>query len=226
MFTLNHHIYTIQNIRNAGAKSDDERFSDSLVAHALKTARVTLLNRKLSKYHSVAEFNYQTICMPLIKTTYYDCDCLPEDAECQILRSEEKLPEWLVSRMGSTLQIKYVDGRAVDHQPIKGKNYARYSLSNKEGTKWFIENSYLYVTGTLDLKLLIIKAIWTDPSDLANYTDCDGTTCYDPGTDSFPIDSELIDPLYKLTLQLLAAGDRYPEDIRNDSKDVQMTQTN
>jgi len=223
MATPKEHIYAIQNVINKGAMSDDERFSNRLVSHYLYISRGLLLKRKLDKNHTVSETNYQTFCMPLELTNYYDCSCIPSDLKCKILRSTKKIPKEIVKHFGTTLQIKTLDGRTIDKGSIKELTYSEYSLSNDGTIKWFIEDSYLFIYNTTKLTTVVVKGIFDQPEVLKSYTSCTGGNsdpCYDPSTSDFPIDSELVPEMYKMTLDFLLLGNQQREDKTNDSNDV------
>lgn len=229
MATLLHHIYSIQNIVNKGIASDDKVFSDRLVAHWLKTARSVLLKQKLDKYHPISDLSFNTLCVPLELTTYSDCNCLPPDLGCQILRSTCKIPQDLVSRHGTSIQIKYLDGTVMSKTYPTQNKWAKYSLAkNYLVDGWFIEDGYVHVVNNKRLPLVLAKAIWEDPEIVANFCTCAGTTdpCYDIQEDNFPIDAELVLPMYELTLKLAGYALGMPKDEENNARSPQTTQVN
>jgi hypothetical protein len=227
--TRNEHIYAIQNIINSGPMSDDNRFSNRLVHHFLKVARALLLKRKVDKYQIDVE-NYQTICMPLCVTKFHDCDCLP-NLHCQILRSKYKLPQSISSRWGSILKVSYFDGRTIGYQPLNSQTYSQYSRvasTQNKSIGWFIHNDYLYITNTLDLKAVLISGLFEEPEDVQDYSLCDSSgnesddACYNPETDSFPIDADLVMPMYEMVLNMMGVAAKYPEDNENNARSVQL----
>lgn len=228
--TRKEHIYAIQNLRNKGPKSDDSRISNRLVSHFLNVSRARVIKQKMDKQNFISDLNRQSFCMPLELTTYYDCSCVPDEAKCQILRSEKKIPKDIVLHMGTSIRVKTIDGSKIDRGTPVSHKHSQYSLTNATTLKWFIENSYLYILGSLTLPTVVIEGVWEDPDLLVGYTSCSDSTdsqpCYDPDSDEFPLDSELVDPVYRLTLEFLAVSDKYPEDLRNDAKDVQTVPTN
>ena len=96
MATINQHTFFIQNLLNKGPRSDDSRFSNRLVEHAILQSRNRLLKIKLDKYDHIADSNYQTICVELEPHTYYDCSCITDNNDCKILRSKLPIPKELV----------------------------------------------------------------------------------------------------------------------------------
>ena len=98
MATLKEHVYFIQNIINKGPRSDDARYSNRFIAHALKQTRSLLLKRKIDKYHALSPQNYLTVCVPLELSSYHDCTCIPDVFDCKVLKSTCELPQELVGR--------------------------------------------------------------------------------------------------------------------------------
>lgn len=230
--TRDEHVYAVQNLINRGAMSDDTRFTNRLVHHFLKVSRALLVKRKLDKYHHLNEENYQSICMPLIKTTFHDCECVP-NLDCMILRSKYKLPKQVDARWDSVLKVYFFDGRPIGKTSVSThtkSEYSRSSLSEDRFDKifYFLYNGYLYITGTLNLAGILVNGLFEDPDDLTQYTLCadDGVEtsdpCYDPETDSFPIDAELVYPMYEMTLNMLGIGNKHPEDNENNARATQI----
>lgn len=228
MATMQHHVYFIQNLINQGPRSDDSRISNRLIEHALKQARARLIKLKLDKYDYIADSLYQPICVELEKKPYHDCSCVTDNNDCLVLRSKKRLPKDLVAKWGSTVQVMYLDGRSISKSSITQNMYSKYSLSdNPAKVGYFIEDGYIVILNNIKLKLIVVKAIWEDPQEATNYTDCsniDDADCSKYSSTSFPIDSELVYPMYQLTLELLGVSQKFPEDTRNDSKAVEHIQ--
>ena len=98
MATLAEHVYFIQNIINRGVASDDARYSNRFIAHALKQSRSRLVKIKLDKADFISESNYQRICIPLEESSYHDCACINIEDNCKVLRSTIELPEYMSAK--------------------------------------------------------------------------------------------------------------------------------
>lgn len=160
MSTLKHHVYFIQNLINRGPRSDDSRFSNRLVEHALKQARSRLVKMKLDKYDYISTALYQTICVELVPKPFHDCSCVTDNNDCLILRSVKKLPKELVAKWGSTLQTFFLDGRSISPITPVINSYAKYSISNNPPKiGYFIDNGYLHILNNIKLKLVVVKGI-------------------------------------------------------------------
>lgn len=228
MANLLTHVYFIQNILNKGVPSDDTRLSNRLVAHALKQSRSKLLKQKLDTSIRISESNYQIICVPLEQHVFHDCSCITDNNECLVLRSTESIPKYMLSRMGSTLQARYLDGKNIPVVSITSNELAEYSLTANNKTGYLMDGERLYILNNLKLSAITLKAIWEDPEEVDDFNTltCDQSDdCSNVMSDEFPIDSELVYPMYQLSIDLLGYSYKFPEDTRNDGKAVEMVQS-
>lgn len=227
--TRDEHVYAIQNLINSGVPSDDNRFTNRLVYHFLKVARARLVKQKADRHNYIAEDNYQSLCMPLIKTTFHDCDCVP-NTECLILRSKYKIPKQLIPYLGSTLQVYYFDGKSIGRIAVPTASKMNYSRIEEDPIAYFFHDGYLFITGTLSLKAIQVYGVFEDVEDLSTYTICDETgaensnPCYNPETDTFPIDGDLVLPMYKMVIEILGIGMQSPEDNENNARSTTAVQ--
>jgi len=229
MATLLEHVYAIQHLLNKGVPSDDTRVRSRLVEHYLKTTRSRLIKQKLDRQRYISKTNYQSICVPLEVDDYHDCTCIADEFDCKVLKSTCKIPKEIVGAMGSSMSIRFVDGTVLPTGTPTRHKYASLSLSQADATEpfWFMENQKLIIFNKLDLPVVMVRAIWEDPVKLEGFCNCsaDGTLtndpCYDQREDEFPIDSDLVDPMYRLTMEFLTQMFRFPEDNENNAKSVE-----
>ena len=225
MANLNTHIKYIRTLWNNGPISDDVTFSDRIWGHTLKQSRSRLLKIKLDKYDHIADSNYSTLCVELQNSSYKDCSCLNLPENCTILRSVKKLPKELVAKWGSTILVNTFDGSSIGETTITRNKYAKYSISNtKPKTGWFIEDGYLYILNNKKLKAVLVKGIWEDPEIAADFNDCTNEDLPCIEADDFPIDSELVYPMYQLSIELIQVGLGLPQDNKNDGRSVENIQ--
>lgn len=228
MATYNEHIYAIKNILNKGVASDDSRITNRLIGHYLKQSRALLIKRRLDKYNHISHLNYNTICVPLETSNYHDCNCIPDRFNCKILKSTCSIPQELVTNWGSTLVIKYADGRQMSRTNITRDNLTKYSLSQKETADqgWFLENGYLYILNSDKLSVVLLTLLASDPESVSNFCTCAPTSesqpCYDLNNDEFPIDGDLVMPMYEMTRNFILESFKLPEDNENNSKSVEI----
>lgn len=230
MATLNEHVYAIKNILNKGIPSDDSRFSNRLIAHYLKQSRGLLIKRKLDKDKYISALNYQRVCVPLELVTYGDCECITDVfSNCKILRSTCTFPKIFTSKYKAALTVKAIDGTVLSETSITKDKLKTYSLSQQTPKLgWFIEDNRLHVLHSQTTPLVIAIALWEDPEAVSDFCTCGGesgtgnTPCYNTQNDEFPIDAELVLPMYEMTLKVFGLGMQYPEDNENNARSNQV----
>lgn len=228
MATLSQHVYAVKNLLNNGVPSDDSRLSNRLITHFLKMSRSVLVKQKLDKYHTLSENNYITLCLPLELSQYNECKCGPADVNCKILKATCKLPKEINSNKRTSIQVQYIDGSIMDKTNITTNKLTKYSITQcNPNPGWLMNSRDLYVLNTKELPLVIVKGIWEDPEAISGFCGCNDSItevpCYDINQDEFPIDSELVMPMYSMTLQFLQNSTTQPIDNENDSTATRLT---
>jgi hypothetical protein len=99
-----------QNLRET---SDDSNITDEQIYKALIDARAFILERRLKKGKQLPNYMYQEICMPLCLDTYHDCDCIPDEYECKVLKTKNEIPSGLVNRRIAIFNVPSNKLRAV-----------------------------------------------------------------------------------------------------------------
>lgn len=230
--TRTEHIYAVQNVINRGPQTDDNRFSNRLIGHFMDVARGILIKRKQDKDQILAEDNFQAICMPLELTTFHDCSCVPNQ-NCLILKSKYQLPKQITSKSGSTLMVRLFDSTPIGMTSVSAQSRAEYSRipqsSNPlENLRFFIFNRYLYILGSTKLKGVLVFGLFEQPNNVADYNICDeqgeesSDPCYSIEADNYPIDIDLVMPMYDMVKQMIADSNKFPEDNENNARMVQV----
>ena len=193
--TIDKHIYSIKKLMSKGKVPDDFNYSDTFIAHLLKVNRSLLIKRRVNKYHKVSDANYQVLCVPLELVEYHNCDCIT-DISCKILRSKFQLPSFISKRSDNGISVKLLDGTTISYMDNSSSKYAQYSITSNNKMKFFIENSFLYITGytftgsDLTLNKVLVKGIPEDPSELLNIVNCDDAENSAVCNEEFPIDRD------------------------------------
>ena len=228
MATINEHISHIQTVFNSGIASDDKKLSDMHIYHLLKVVRARLLYEKQNKMYKISDQTFQYIpCIKLEEGFLNDCPCVPQD--CPVLVSQE-LPKLLSWRNNIFLQVTNISGDTIPQISLKQVNYLKYRKTKLSKFGWFIHNNRLIVVGDLRLCLISLRGLFEDPTELEAISMCDseGNTtpavCYNVDEDEFPLDSELIDVMYKLVIEELKQAYGFPQDNENNAKAVEATQ--
>jgi hypothetical protein len=190
------------------------------------STRSLLLYNKVNKRQFLSKWNYNLLtCVELIKVTGNDCPCTPISG-CDVLRTKFKLPKPINSINGYILDsVMSVDGNILFSEvTYKRKLWRKGDKYTSTKPDFFILDDYIYITSTRTLKAISIMGLFADPIEAATHPgtcDTSETTCpIYPMELEFPLETELVDALVKLTLEELVIG--FPlgdEDRRNDSVD-------
>lgn len=218
------HIYAIKNLTNRGVASDDSRFNNSLLAHLLKINRANLIEKKADKYHFISEQSFQSLCVPLTKGQYHNC-CDNIDTECYFMKSTIKLPKILNTRWGDFIKVTTLTGEVISKTSITLNSLAKYSITNsKPKTGWFIIDGYLGILNNTFLETALVNTLFSDPTEIENLncvnTNSDCSNLYE---EEFPIDSDLIDPLYKMTIDYLMKAGLVASDDEDNQRAVEFS---
>lgn len=121
-----------------------------------------------------------------------------------------------------------LSGYVIPELNMTQNRHSKYALA-KPGTGWFMHNNHLYLLNATKIVKVLLNALYDNPEDI--YTiNCPGghgaNCCADYFSEEFPIDSDLVDPMYRLTIELLMQGMRMPIDTENNAKDVETAQGN
>lgn len=222
--TLIQHISAVRAIISNGLGSKDIAFSDRLIAHFLEVTRATLLERKADKYRHIADQSFQTVCLPLELGSFHNC-CTVPDLECHILKSTIKIPKLLTARWGNFIQVMDYSGVVLSEYTLTNNKYAAHGIM-KPSIGWFIHDGYLYVILNKKLKSVLLSGLFSSPTEIDNINCATGeaTNCLDYGEAQFPIDEDLIEPMYKATLEFLIRGEQMVNDKENNAKSPEITQ--
>ena len=221
--TLRTHVYAVRNLMSKGAASDDTSFSLRLIAHFLRITRGMLIEQKANKYHSISEQSYQSLCLNLEESNYHNC-CEGPDTKCKLLRSTIKLPRFLTTRWGDLTKVMTLDGKVLSKTSMSTNKFSRYSLTNSDPKPgWFIHDNYLYIINNKHLQKVLLNSLFDNPEEIDSIN-CSSaeTPCVEFLETEFPVDSELIPPMYELTMKFLVNSLALPpKDNENDAKDNQ-----
>lgn len=231
--TILEHIYAVKNLLDKGPASDDSRISNRLIKHYLTITRQKLIKEKADKLNKLADRNWIPInCIALCEDTWHQCDCIPEDLKCKVLRTKYRLPNPISTKNGELIAVRDLNGKELTKvDSIEEANvHIKYSLTKKKDLFWTLFNGYIYIFNSPKNKLraIYVEAVFEDVEGLENITLCNnegeetGALCYDPNINEFPIDGDLIDVMYQITkTRILETISRRTEDNENNARSDQ-----
>ena len=222
--TLSKHVFAVKNTLSRGVSSKDFSFSNRLIAHHLQVSRALLTERKADKYHFISEQSYQSLCITLELSQFHNCCDMP-DSKCKVLKSTIEIPKFLNTRWGNFLKVMDLEGNVIPEISKTSERLSVFGLvPQQEG--WFMHDNRLYIVKTKVLVKVLLNALFDDP-EAVHEMNCASTPengCTDFMDVPFPIDSDLVDPMYTLTEQRLMRAYSIPQDRENDGADIQGVQ--
>jgi len=211
--TLDEHIYAVKNILNRGSAPQSSRITNRLIEHYID--------------RTLQSVNVQSICLPMEEANFDDCsDCDIPSLSCKLFKSTISIPNIITSRWNYSGQVRAIDGTLIDPFNLTQNRYKKYSISSKENQGWFIKDNYIYIVGDNHIDLIVFQAIFSDPTKVQELQPCSdagsSTPCIKGSTTEFPLDDDLVRPLYQLTLEMLGMSQYFKEDkLLNQDDDSQ-----
>lgn len=224
MATIAEHVGTVRHLIKDHV--DDSYYSDEFLYFQIKTAAALLKEREAKKFTKISDFTWQPICMPLTLDYYHNCDCLPEEYKCKVLRSVYPIPNPIMGRNRHLLKVTTLEGKSIDYMDdVEEFLTNAYSITKKDSLGYTIFDNYIWVLGTTTLGVIQINGIFESPEALALIPLCDsdgepsGGICYNVTSDDFPIKASLHKPMYEEVMKLLRIPLQIKEDLINDAID-------
>lgn len=208
----------VETIADGLGKSSDVAFKER-IKFSVKYWRAFLIKRDLER-NAVDRQLFQTICLPL-EYGATDVCCLVTTG-CKGLKTISKLPKTVRTKgpfmFSSITTPKYKEIYPLDRVHWSKLPFSRYAKLNLH---YDLINGYLYIRNAVNLKYVLISAIWEDPEELPQcHSDEGGIDCYANG--DFPIPSDMvttiIEGIIKSDLRLINPSDQTVE-INSDNND-------
>lgn len=202
----------------------EESYTDQFLYEILCSARAEILRQQLVKFNHISEENIFRFCLELELTKAHDCNCVPDNIDCLVLKSKYKIPTALTSRNKTHLNIALLNGQQVTL--VTEQEWIMYSMGSTFGELFgSIINGYLYIwNASKKLKIVQVSGIFSDILELQNIPNCDGTlnqpTCYNPLTQPYPLQDEYTYATYSKAFQLLNIPMAIQQDLTNDSSNT------
>ena len=175
--------------------SGDDLISDRAILAKLKNIAAPLIKRETDRRKLFATDSlFTTIpCIPMIQVPI--AECCAYKGECNISRSENKLPKVADGVWGYLIQgVFSIDGkyRFTEGTAQRFVNAKKMPLAKKEDFFW-IENDYIYVSND-QVELIMGKFFFEDDVNPSDYS-CDkdsADACYNPLDAPFKCPSYII----------------------------------
>ena len=222
MKTIGQHLSNIRALIKAYSRTP-EGYTDESLYSLFVVSRAEVLKQKLEKLSFISEQNWMQVCLQLESSKWHNCDCVPDNLECKILKTVYLIPAVLTGMNNSKLKISTISGKQINL--ISEDSWFRKKDRNPTDYYGSIVNGYLVLWNVpASLKVILVSGIWSDVTQLSTIPNCsvDGEpmgVCFDTMTTLFPLEDEYARVAYELTLKLLNVPMQIPQDQTNDSNE-------
>lgn len=180
------------------SRPDDLNISDRQIEFMINYIREMLIVQSLQKGKSISSNIKQDLGQVPIHYIDKAADGLIVSGE-SIFRTDNKIPKPI--ELDQMDAITYVGG--IDRQsgfPFKTKANARWNKYNRFSSKEpmsYYSDGYIFITGCENplLKWINIEGIFFNPREVSKFKQKDGTPCYNPDVDDYPISGKMISAL-------------------------------
>lgn len=224
MSTIGIHVATIRSL--ISEHSDDSKFSDEFLFELFKNAAKRLQYQKAKRWEFLSEWNRKRYCVKLEKAKSHNCECVA--VGCDILRTVVEIPKAITGRNFDLIKVYDLNGNKIDQVLPQEQidNLNDPNGVNQKRTTFSLVNRKIVIWNNLELKAIEVEQISDDETEWAGITMCDKDgneteeSCFDILNDNYPIDSELVDPAYRMVLELLNLPLQLQEDKTNDANEA------
>lgn len=196
--------------------TDDSLYPTSFIYSLLNNHRSFLIKRDADRNSTNLTQNFQLVCVTLEQSDFYDCDCIPAN-DCKVQKSICSIPRILSVRGRDLIRVYTPNNTMIEYIPASKLKGRKYIGLNTPYWTWS-GNHIVLINSQLDV--VIIEAVFEDPTQLDNFCGCgdnDQAPCYDASSDDFPIDSHLVTPMIDMTVRQIYTSFNIKDDRVNDN---------
>lgn len=216
--TINELVFNVRN-QIKQAKSDDLAISDRHIEFMINYLREKLITQQIQKGRSISSNITQDLGQVELQQVDQADGTIVIDKP--ILRTVRKVPQPV--EVNQKDLFTYVGGLD-KHSPISYKTKAnvKWNKYNKYASKEklaYYKNGYIYLTNcpNPNLKWINIEGVFSNPREVHSFQFPNGTPCYNPDVDRYPISGSMVDTINDLLKNKeLNIFLQVPEDITNN----------
>lgn len=217
--TIKELIYNFRGILKI-ARPDDLTISDRQLEFQANYLREKLIVQSLQKGRSISSNIKQDLGEVAIQKLEANTPGTVVTGKT-IFRTVNKVPKPI--ELDQMDLFTYVGG--LDKQsgfPYKTKANARWNHYNKYSSKQplaYYSEGYIYITNCPNplLKYINIEGVFANPREVHKFKNLDGSPCYNPDVDNYPISGRMIDMLNDLFKKELNIFLQLQEDTSNNA---------
>lgn len=197
--TINELIYNIRGQLRI-SRPDDLTLSNRQIEFMINYLREKLIVQQLQKGRSISSNIKQDLGSVSVITVDKSEDAIKSMR--YIIRTEQQIPQPI--ELDRKDLITFVGGLDKETDfTFKTKANVRWNKHNKYASKEplaYYSEDYIYVTNLPNplLEYINIEGVFLNPREVAKFKHKDGTPCYNPDVDSYPISGRMIDTINQL----------------------------
>lgn len=205
-------------------RTDDSPYTDQELYLLLNSSANKIKTQVIDKGRKLSTKNWKQFCVKLEKTLFIDCQCIPEELQCQVLKSVDPIPTALVLNNSIAIKVYNIHGDQIGYYTHLKRRQNRRNKVIMSSKSFDIINDYLYIFGDLLSKVVIVEMLIEDVTKLADYPqyDIDGelinNTCHDVTIDEFPLEEQYIADVIDMSFKLMNLSFKLPEDTVENGK--------
>ena len=224
MLTANQLIYNLIELASSGSNPNEFRISEENVLFWINEVGGMLKAQEIAKKHDISDSWIQTLgCVELEQKDISDCCLVP--IGCYGLKSIKQLPSAIeVDAILYYLSVTGLDGTTISKLNRYSQKYKKYSKYTGKNKGWFIKDNYLYIINDKVLKYVTVTGLFEDPSELSNFVDCSGESCWTMDS-PYPISQKLVAQMNDIILKTkIIPFMQFKPDNTNDSSNQPKTE--
>lgn len=189
----------IENIASSGSLPVDFKIERSQISYWINQTRSMLVSQDIQKRKDISDVWIQTIsCQDLEQVD--KSECCEIETGCTILKSPI-LPRTIeVNGTNSIIRVTDMMGNKIDKTTYAEVSVDGHNKFTSKKPKWYLKNDRIYVINSDFLSKINIDLLAENPSDLAAYATCDGSTCYSINSD-YPCSLKMASEITNIVLK-------------------------
>lgn len=216
MPTLREMTFDVLNLAASGKENYSLRLEEELIQYWIHQARAKFIAEAIQRRDNITDTWIQSIsCMELIQVDASEC-CLV-DTNCFVLRTKDKLPPTIeYYQDNGIIRVVTADGTVIAKSNAFAEKYGSYNKYTGNKRSWFLQNGYLYITSEQLMTYITVYALFENPMDLADFTACNGDTCYSADS-SYPVSNKMANDItnYIIRAKVLPFYSTIPDTSNN-----------
>jgi len=210
--------------------TDDTKYTNSYLEYLVRLKRSAYIRREYSVIQRIIDMEVaQTICMPLELVPDSECpECGFDTDDCEVVRTVDKLPNTIeVTNKNLILRVAPI---GVTKRPFEFISQQRAIYAGEGDYEinavyaFYHPNGHIYLKSKKNfyksLDAISVTAVFDNPRDVEQFKcGADGSNCYNPEIDSYPLKAWMADIIMNEVAQPLLRTKNVEEDTKNNSND-------